>query len=185
LLEDKILCWQLRRGSKDALRQIYEKYRDDLLRIAVSLTGQISTAEDIVHDVFAKFVESADRFEIKSNLKSYLMTAAANRARDIHRMSANKQTVSIEQAAFIPGSYERPDEWIIEDEQLRLVAGAIVQLSAEQREVVALRLHGDMTFKQIAKTQGTSVGTAISRYRYGIEKLRSLLNGELTDETGR
>jgi RNA polymerase sigma-70 factor (ECF subfamily) len=80
---------------------------------------------------------------------------------------------------------DRPDKWIIEDEQLRLIAFAIVQLPVEQREALALRLHGDMKFKQIAKMQGTSVGTAISRYRYGIDKLRLVLNGELTDETGR
>ncbi len=34
MLEDKLLVWKLRRGNRDALRVIYEKYRDDLLRIA-------------------------------------------------------------------------------------------------------------------------------------------------------
>ncbi|MHC4501435.1 MAG: hypothetical protein ACYS21_20280 [Planctomycetota bacterium] len=40
------------RGSKDALRRIYEKYKDDLLGLAVTLLRDRSVAEDIVHDVF-------------------------------------------------------------------------------------------------------------------------------------
>ena len=57
MLEDKLLIWKLRRGNKDALRVIYEKYRDDLLRIAAWLLKEKrSEAEDVVHDVFAGFV---------------------------------------------------------------------------------------------------------------------------------
>ncbi len=55
MLEDKLLIWKLRRSDKEALRVIYEKYRDDLLRIAAGLLRETSDAEDVVHDVFAAF----------------------------------------------------------------------------------------------------------------------------------
>jgi len=44
MVEDKILVWRFNRGSKDALRRIYEKYKDDLLGLAVTLLRDRSTA---------------------------------------------------------------------------------------------------------------------------------------------
>jgi hypothetical protein len=46
MVEDKILVWKLNRGSKDALRRIYEKYKDDLLGLAVTLLRDRNAAAD-------------------------------------------------------------------------------------------------------------------------------------------
>ena len=51
---------------------------------------------------------------------------------------------------------------------------------AQQRETIVLRLHADMKFRQIAELQEVPVKTVQSRYRYGLDKLRSLLNGEIS-----
>ena len=67
----------------------------------------------------------------------------------------------------------------IHDEELRRLAEALATLPYEQREVVVLHLKGDLTFREIARIQDTSINTVQSRYRYGIDKLRSLLNGEV------
>jgi hypothetical protein len=79
VLEDKILVSRLRRGDAEALCRIYEKYRDNLLRLAVSLSNDTATAEDIVHDVFASFIRQARQFRLTGSLKSYLATCVANR----------------------------------------------------------------------------------------------------------
>ncbi len=55
----------------------------------------------------------------------------------------------------------------------------MAQLPYEQREAVVLHLQGAMKFKEIAEIQETSVKTALSRYRYGLDKLRSILTGEV------
>jgi RNA polymerase sigma factor (sigma-70 family) len=68
---------------------------------------------------------------------------------------------------------------MIFDEQSRLVAGAMAQLPYEQREVIALHLNAAMKLKHIAGLQNVSVSTIKGRYRYGIQKLRSALNGRL------
>ena len=47
------------------------------------------------------------------------------------------------------------------------------------REAVVLHIQGTMKFKEIARLQQTSVKTALSRYRYGLNKLRSIFNGEV------
>jgi len=54
-------------------------------------------------------------------------------------------------------------------------------LPYEQREVITLRIEANMTFRRIAALQRTSISTVNGRYRYGIEKLRSLLNSEVTE----
>ena len=55
-MEDKLLILKLNRGSKDALCRIYEKYRDDLVRIAAGLVNDVCTAEDIVQEVFLTLI---------------------------------------------------------------------------------------------------------------------------------
>lgn len=52
---------------------------------------------------------------------------------------------------------------------------ALAELPVEQREVITLHLHAEMTFREIALQLGHSINTVQSRYRYGIEKLRTLL----------
>lgn len=180
MLEDKILAWRFRKGSKEALEQIYEQHRDCLLRIASSLLNQTSAAEDIVHDVFISFVRNRKNFVLKSSLKSYLAAAIVNRAHSYYRNKNKNTTIDNEQMELKASEYKRPEQWIIHNEQSRILTEALEQLPVEQREAVALHIHGDMKFRQIAKLQDVSTKTAQSRYRYGIEKLRSLLNGKVT-----
>ena len=59
---------------------------------------------------------------------------------------------------------------------MQRVARALEKLPLDQREVVVLRLQGDMKFRQIAEMLDITVNTAQSRYRYGMEKLRQLLS---------
>jgi RNA polymerase sigma-70 factor (ECF subfamily) len=56
----------------------------------------------------------------------------------------------------------------------------MTKLPYEQREAIILRLQGDMKFRQIAEMQGVSIKTSLSRYKYGLDKLRSMMNGEVS-----
>ena len=64
-------------------------------------------------------------------------------------------------------------------EELELLSNAMAQIPYEQREVVTLYMQGDMTFRQISKIQNASINTVQGRYRYGLNKLRSILNSEI------
>ena len=185
MLEDTLLVLKLKRKSTEALRRIYEKYRDDLLRISVSLVGSTAAAEDIVHDVFARFVESADKYEITNNLKGYLIRAVVNQSRTHLRNCGRRSMASLDEANQVAGEFDRPGKWIEINEEFQFVSRAISMLPEEQREAVILRLQSGLKFREIGEVQATTARTAISRYRYGIERLRSLLNGELINETDR
>ncbi len=82
MIEDKLLILRFRRGRPEALRQIYDKYKVELLRYAMTLVGNLHTAEDIVHDVFVSFAQSADRIGLTGSLKGYLVTSVLNRVRN-------------------------------------------------------------------------------------------------------
>lgn len=180
MLEDRFLIWKLRQGNSAALCRIYEKYRDDLLRLAVSLSNDTAVAEDIVHDVFVSFIRQARQFQLTGSLKSYLATCVAHRARNVNRAQRVRKVVPLDEAASMAAESGRPDQWLVCSEELRQMAGALALLPAEQREVITLHLQGGLKFREIAEFQHVPLKTALSRYRGGLGKLRALLDGEVS-----
>jgi RNA polymerase sigma-70 factor (ECF subfamily) len=179
MLEDKLLVWKFRHGSADALCKIYEKYRDDLLRIAAGLLNETGIAEDIVHDVFLLFVRSAKQFRLTGSLRGYLARCVVNRARNVNLSVQRRQTVSLEIANPVALNSKRPDQWIIFSEEFTRLTNAMATLPYEQREAVILHIQAGMKFREIARLQDVSDKTAQSRFRYGLNKLRSNLFSEV------
>jgi RNA polymerase sigma factor (sigma-70 family) len=178
MIEDELLKWQFKLGSPDALRRIYEKYQDYLLMLVISLLNDINSAEDVLHDVFVSFAESAPQFRLNGSLKYYLTTCIINRARDQFRRN-KRQPLSIEPDEQIQSGEKEAWEKVNSDEQSMIINAALAKLSYEQREAVTLRLKAGLRFRQIAKLQNVSVSTVQGRYRYGLDKLRVILNGEV------
>lgn len=176
MLEDKLLVLKCKRGRKGAMCRIYEKYKDYLLTLARGLLGDRAAAEDVVHDVFVSFAESINEFQLTGNLRAYLATCVANLARD--RIRARKQARKLDAAGVIRSDSDDPEQSALETEELTRLRQAMAQLPPEQREVVVLHVRGGMRFREIAKLQGVSIGTTHGRYRYGLDKLRLLLNTE-------
>ena len=171
MLEDRLLVWRYRRGNRDALRRIYEKYKNNLLALAVSLSNDVSLGEDVVHDVFVSFAQTAARLELRGSLRSYLSTCVANRVGRLKR--AESLRVNGHADADVGRRYpSRPDELAMSAEALYRVGDALAQLPYEQREVVLLHLHSGLTFRKIARSQKMSINTIQSRYRYGLQKLK-------------
>jgi DNA-directed RNA polymerase specialized sigma24 family protein len=62
MIEDELLKWRFKRGSREALTRIYEKYVHLLLSVAMGLPNDPHEAEDVVQDVFVSFARGAHRF---------------------------------------------------------------------------------------------------------------------------
>jgi len=180
MLDDKLLIWKLRRANVEALRQLYDKYKVDLLRLAIILTGNVCDAEDVVQDVFLRLIQSYHRIGIRGNLRNYLITCLVNRVRTLRRRGRDHHELLFELAIAEPNPDHGPDQWAVLNEQMCRLGEAMTQLPPEQREAVALRFEADLGFRQIARMQNASINTVQGRYRYGMEKLRSLLNHEVT-----
>jgi RNA polymerase sigma-70 factor (ECF subfamily) len=179
VIEDRLLIWRFNAGDVEALRRIYQKYRRDLLAVAGALLTDTMTAEDVLHDVFVQFASQAGHFDLKGSLKGYLAICVANRARNVnrqHRPGGPEGLLDPE-----AGPVGQPDslETAAVVEHRLLVIAAMAQLPPEQREVIALHVLSSLRFRQIALQTGESINTVQSRYRYGMQKLRSLLNGQV------
>jgi len=176
-MEDALLVWRCKQRDPDALGRIYRKYRDYLLILAVALSHNVNLAEDAVHDTFVSFAENIDSFKLTGSLKAYLATCVANQVRDLNRRQ-QRSAARIDGNCPAPQDTQTPAGTVICNEELQLLNSAMTQLPDEQREVIALHIYGKMRFKAIAQSLGLSVNTVKGRYRYGLNKLRSILDTE-------
>lgn len=178
MLEDRYLIWRFKHGSAEAFERIYERHKTRLLKLAVVLLGDVHAAEDIVHDVFVHVARTRTNLRVSGNLKALLATSVANRARNYRRDAYRYHNSPARQTTDEPRSECGPEQWAIVSEQLQSLSEAMAQLPPEQREAVALHLGAGMSFPEVARVQNASVNTVQGRCRYGLEKLRSLLNSE-------
>ncbi len=178
MFEDRWLLWKCKNGSSEALTRLYEKYESYLITVATALLNNTHAAEDVLHDVMILFVNSVDQIKLQGNLKAYLATCVTNVARN--KIKRNKLESNAYQQGESNTSIEfKPDLLAMQAEQTERLNRLISQLPYEQKETIVLHLHAHMQFTQIAQARNTSVNTIRSRYRYGLEKLRSLVNSEV------
>jgi RNA polymerase sigma-70 factor (ECF subfamily) len=174
-LRDRRLVHRLRRGDTEALHQVYHRYKDDLLTVAMSLLSDCHAAEDCVHDVFVHFAAEPGDLRASRNLRGYLMRCVANRAKNLLKRRRLEPAPPGDENDCGGADGHCPMHRVTAAEESTRVFAALAQLPAEQREVITLHLHGQLTFHEIAAELDLSINTVQSRYRYGIEKLRTLL----------
>ena len=178
MLEDKLLIWKFNSGRQEALHNIYEKYKDDLVTLAAALLTDVAAAEDVVHDVFIGFITSAGKFRLTGSLKGYLSTCVANGARNRNKAGYKRRHVDINEIDPSASETNNPATKAMFGEEFGRLAWALEQLPYEQREVLVLRVYSNMKFTAIAAQQNVSIDTTQGRYRYAMDKMRSLLNSE-------
>ena len=175
--EDRSLLLGLKRGDKESLRQIYNLYKDTLLTVAVSLVHDVYAGEDILHDVFVYLAENIGNLHVRGSLRNYLIASVVNRVRDKFRKNRLQQ-VELKECDRISPNPNDPASSVILNEESQLIKDALHQLPLEQRETVILHLNSGLKFKEIARIQDVPVGTIQARYRYGLDKMRAILDGE-------
>ncbi|MFC1794619.1 RNA polymerase sigma factor [Planctomycetota bacterium] len=173
-MKDRRLVHRLSLADPDALRQIYNRYKDDLLTVAMALLADPGAAEDCVHDVFVHFAGTPADMRASRNLRGYLMRCVANRAKNLIKRQQLQPDFQTDEQDFASEQNCPEGRLIVSEESVRIFE-AMAKLPTEQREVVSLHIHGKMKFREIAKQLNISINTVQSRYRYGIEKLRALL----------
>jgi RNA polymerase sigma-70 factor (ECF subfamily) len=177
MIEDRLLIRKCKQGSRQAFRRIYEKYESDLRTLAANLLDDKVVAEDVVHDVFISLLQVVDSFALRSSLAGYLKTSVANRSRDYMRKKRPQAALATD-AGQVPSNDNGPVQLLMQNELSQQLGAAMSLLPYDQREAVVLYLHGRMKFKTIAKLQNVSIKTAHTRYRAGLDRLRSMLNSE-------
>jgi RNA polymerase sigma-70 factor, ECF subfamily len=164
---------QLATGDPEAFAALYDRLALRLFNTARTLTDSLPDAEDTVHDLFVELARCRDRLARVSDLDAYIFTmlhhavSRRRRRRDVDRRvidAVGRQRA--EAGGFTTQPVEPADD---------AVTSAVAALPPAQREVIALKIDGGLTFKEIASVLGTSINTAASRYRYALEKLRTTI----------
>lgn len=158
------------KNRQDFVRSAVEKYYDDVYRFCRYYTGNAQDSYDITQEVFLRFMKYSGSCSYK-NLKGYLITVARNLCRDYFRGRAQTRENMAEQAE-IHVAYGKTIENCDNELFLQQLLQSIPQ---EQREVVILRIHDGLKFKEIAEITGCSVPTAKSRFRLGITNIRKVV----------
>jgi len=151
--------------DRKSVRTLYERHGRVLLAYAMSLVHERSASEDILHQVFMKLLQRD--IAINGQPLHYLYRAIRNTALNYRRQHARELELASD------GHWlESPPG--MEEDGLALQA-ALADLPDEQREVLILRIWGQMTFEEAASALDISPNTAASRYRYALAKLKERL----------
>jgi RNA polymerase sigma-70 factor, ECF subfamily len=161
----------LAEGDADAFAALYDRFGRRLYATARRMLGSHQDAEDAVQEVFAAVVRSRKRLIYVRDLDAYMFTALRRACAGSVKHREKRPGACAEMAELAVARENAPGT---NPENERL-SRAVTQLSDEQREVISLKIDAGLTFAQIGSVLGVNPNTAASRYRYGLEKLRRLM----------
>jgi len=157
----------------ESWRDWFERYGPRLLLCARQWSRSLTDAEDVVQDAFVRFWRNQRHLggEPQALLFTSVRRAAIDLARRNSRRSVREERVAAEAGGDEP-IFETPLEG---DDRRQAIEAALRQLPPEQREVLVLKIWGELTFEQIATQLEIPPNTAASRYRYALAALREAL----------
>lgn len=166
-LDDRQLLDRYRAGYDDAFTLLYRRHTRSLLFYARAILGDAGRAEDVVQEAFLRLA-GVGPDSIRTSLQALLYTIVRNLAIDLSRRAAHPAGGG-EALEDAPGGVtsEAPSP----SEELSL---ALERLPRDQRETVILKVNSGFTFQEIADFLGIPLRTAMSRYKYAIEKLGTM-----------
>ena len=167
----------MRLDDPTTFARVYDEHHRGVYGAAYRILGNVAQAQDVAQDVFVRVWRKPEKFDAKrGELGSYLRLMARSRALDVWRegqaagrASDRLKLVVAKEEARVE---DRPAPMAERESERSAVRDALRQLPDPQREAVVLAYWGGLTADQIAKRAGVPLGTAKSRIRLGLAKLR-------------
>ncbi len=150
---------------------LYQAHALALVKLAVLMTGDQPTAEDVVQDAFLGLYRRWPALHDTDRAVGYLRTSVVNGCRSVHRVRFRRQGVAIDP----PGDADSAEAEAMLGEAHREVLAALRRLPRRQREAVVLRYYLDMTEEQAAQAMGVARGTVKSATSRGLSALAHML----------
>jgi RNA polymerase sigma-70 factor (ECF subfamily) len=153
----------------DDLAGIYDAYAGLLYRYALSLVCSVEEAQDVLQEVFVGLLRRKHLGRIK-HLREYLLRATRNQAY-MHLRHSRRHPCEGGLETWV----DVTDVAFTDREAAVDISVALSRLPVEPREVLTLRLMGQLSFREIGTVLGVPTPTAASRYRLALARLRALL----------
>ena len=156
----------------DEIGRVIDEYQESLFRFAFFRTGALEDSQDIVQNIFLNMYDTGRRIGVIENIKSYLYRSISNSCSNYLRKKQSIKNVPLGDAESHLED-DNTDDLIKEYERIRKMMD---DLPSEQTEVINLRTIDGLAFTEIAEILEIPVTTVKSRFRYGIDKLKSKIN---------
>ena len=162
-------------NDPSAVELIWDRYADDLLAYLQAMLCSLHDAEDVLQTVFVRTVQKRHRLAKARCLDAYVYRIARNEAvRFINRRRKNKSAAPVDPSWLVMPESNRESSDLAER-----LHKALARLPQTQREVIVMKIYRQKTFLEISHLLGLSQNTVASRYRYGMERLRTLLESAI------
>jgi RNA polymerase sigma-70 factor (ECF subfamily) len=160
--------------------RVYDEHWAGVYGAAMRVLGNPAQAQDVAHDVFLRLWRDPAKFDVRrGELGGYLRVMARSRALDLWRtaQASGRATdrLKISIGREDAGTDEHPARLVEREERRREVRNALGVLPTAQREAVVLAYWGGLTADEIARRANVPLGTAKSRIRLGLARLRAEL----------
>lgn len=174
--------------ARDAFRLALERLYPKIFKLAMHLSGNVSEAEDLVHDAMERALRARRQFCFGENPERWLRTIVQHLFLDQRRRARRRPECPAEQAlavaATAPTAAEAGDRpwWEVLTE--RDVRRASVRLAPALQEILILRVGRGLSYAQIARALGVTANTVGTRLLRARRQLREILEREGTVEIG-
>src|SRR5437764_55520 len=182
---DECLLARLARGERQALEELFRRYRQPAYRVAHRLLGNEADALDAVQEGFLKALTHLQSFQGRSSFKTWLLRVVSNASLDLGRQRGRREMLSLGPAEVESGPVIRdePTRGLERADLRRLLDQALATLPEAQRHTFVLHADGGLSYREVAETLGISIGTVMSRLFYARQKLRAYLVSRLPSVT--
>ena len=172
----------LEKSSAYDIETLMRQYGNDVLRTAYMYVKDLHTAEDIFQEVFIKVNQKLSTFEGNSGIKTWIIRITINTCKDYLKSAWNRRVVPMmeyqEDAIVSESDYDEVEQ----QDTKELIKQSVLSLPAKYKDVVLCVYFQDMSILETAKTLKIAEGTAKSRLSRARQKLKSLLEGRVSDE---
>ncbi len=178
-------------GDQTAFRALFDKFHERVLHLCIRLCGNVQEAEDITQEVFLRIHHKLDKFERKSEFKTWIYRVTLNLCMDRNRtIDRRAKYWSFKPFRHVSNALESQnftntrnvDAQIWGNEVQEILHKALMKVKPDWRNVLVLKDIEGLTYKEIAKIANCSEGTVCSRLNRGRKALRAALAGLGIDE---
>lgn len=164
------------------IENLIRQYGNDVLRTAYMYVKDIHTAEDIFQDVFIKVNQKLSTFEGNSSIKTWIIRITINTCKDYLKSAWNRRVSPMmdyqEDSIISDSDYEDVEK----QDTKELIKKSVLSLPTKYKDIVLCVYFQDMTLTEASRVLNIAEGTAKSRLSRARQKLKSILEGRVSDE---
>jgi RNA polymerase sigma-70 factor (ECF subfamily) len=174
-MSDEELMAQVRNGVGEMLGVLFERYQTPLFNFYLRLTGERSTSEDLVQEVFFRILKYRRSYRPETQFRAWIYQIARNARVDHLRRRKPEASWEPEMSpAFEP--IDTAEDTMQQSQETALLHRALMQLPEEKREVLVLSRFQDLKYEEIAQLLGCELGTVKTRVHRALQELREIFH---------